>query len=305
MKRTTMTRSMLSMAAASALVLTTQVGPATADPPAVGCLVDRLDQLLALRHRLDGLALDGRAGDNQYWYVDHQRCTLTIAKLRGAADPATSAFLRTARMLPASVEVLELPAPIRPRVARGPAAGPNSRAATGFHGGSTIYSGLTGTVFICTAGFNGYRPNATGTAGHCARDAPTWYDRTGALVGTVDQYRFPGGDWAVIPAAEGLTPTADIVDGDSTTVITGFAVPRLRDRVCGTGAASGTRCGTIDATGVTVNYPEGAVTGLVRSTQSGAAGDSGGPVHIGPTGVALISGGPPEGAPTFLQPLNF
>ncbi len=306
MKRTTVTRSMLSMAAAAVLVLTTQVGPAASGPTAGGgCLVDRLDELRVLRHRLDGLALDGRAGNSQYWYIDHQRCTLTIATLRGAADPATSAFLNTARLMPALVKIVELDAAIRSRVAKGPAADPNSHAASGFHGGSAIYSGLTGTVLICTAGFNGYRPNTTGTAGHCARDAPTWYDGTGALVGTVDQSRFPGADWAVIPAAEGLTLTADIVDGDSTTAITGFARPRLRDRVCATGASSGTRCGTIDATDVTVNYPEGAVTGLARSTQSGAAGDSGGPVHIGPTGVGLISGGPPQGAPTFIQPLDF
>ncbi|MET7301907.1 S1 family peptidase [Embleya sp. NPDC005575] len=305
MKRTTVTRSMLSMAAAAVLVLTTQVGPAASDPPAAGCLVDRLGELRTLQHRLDGLALDGLAGGSQYWYIDHRRCTLIVATLRGAADPAGSAFLNTARRVPALAEIIELDAAIRPRVARGPAADPNSRAATGFHGGSTIYSGLTGTVFICTAGFNGYRPNTTGTAGHCARDAPTWYDNTGALIGNVDQSRFPGADWAVIPAAEGLTLATDIVDGDSTTTITGFARPRLRDRVCGTGASSGTRCGTIDATDVTVNYPEGAVTGLARSTQSGAAGDSGGPVHIGHTGVALISGGPPEGAPTFVQPLNF
>lgn len=305
MKRTTVTRSMLSMAATAVLVLTGLAAPATADPPTGGCLADRLTRLSTLRHRLDELALNGLAGNSQYWYVDHRRCTLAIATLRGAADPVTSAFLHTARMLPAPVEITELGAPVTTRVARRPAAGPGTRAATGFHGGSTLYSGLTGTVFICTAGFNGYRANTTGTAGHCARDAPTWYDGTGTLIGTVDESRFPGADWAVIPAAEGLTLASDILDGDATTTITGFARPRLDDRVCGTGATSGTRCGTIDATDVTVNYPEGPVTGLARSTQSGAAGDSGGPVHTGHTGVALISGGPPEGAPTFLQPLNF
>ncbi|MFI1382805.1 S1 family peptidase [Embleya sp. NPDC020886] len=305
MKRTTVTRSMLSMAAAAALVLSTQAGPAAADPPAAGCLVDRLEQLRALQHRLDGLALDGLAGAGQYWYVDHQRCALTIGMLRGAADPATSNFLATARLTPAPVDIVHLGAAIRPRLARGPAADPNSRPPNGFHGGSTIYSGLTGTVFICTAGFNGYRPNTAATAGHCARDASTWYDGTGTLIGTVGQYRFPDADWAVIPAAEGLPLAGDIVDGNSTTRITGFAKPRLHDRICATGASSGTRCGTVDAVDVTVNYPEGAVTGLVRSTQSGAAGDSGGPVHIGSTGVGLISGGPSEGAPTFIQPLNF
>ncbi|MGC0422025.1 S1 family peptidase [Embleya sp. AB8] len=309
MKRTTVTRSMLSMAAAAVLVLTTAGAPATAGPPAArsgggACLLDRLDQLRTLQGRLDGLARNGRAGHGQYWYIDHERCTLTLATLRGAGDPITTAFLNTARLLPALVQIVELDTAIEPRVARAPAAAPGSRARR-FHGGSKLYSGRTGMVYVCTAGFNGYRPNTVGTAGHCAHDASTWYDGTGALVGTVDQARYPGADWATIAPADGLTLAPDIVDGRATTTITAFGRLHLNDRVCGTGASSGTRCGIIDATDVTVNYGDGPVTGLARSTQSGAAGDSGGPVHIGHTGVGLISGGPADGAPTFVQPLDF
>ncbi|GCD93590.1 S1 family peptidase [Embleya hyalina] len=302
--RSTVTRSTGVMAAAAVLVLTSLAGPAGADPAGAGCPTDRLERLHALHGRLDALALDGRAGSGQYWYVDHRRCTLTLATLRGAADPLTTAFLTAARLVPALVEITEVDTPMRPRVARAPAGEAAPRAAA-FHGGSTLYSGLTGTVFVCTAGFNGYRPNTTTTAGHCAHDAPTWYDGTGTRIGTVDDSRFPGADWAFVPGADGVTLAPDILDGDAITTITAFGRPHLDDRVCGTGAAGGTRCGTIDAVDVTVNYPEGPVTGLARSTQSGAAGDSGGPVHTGSTGVALISGGPTEGAPTFVQPLNF
>ncbi|OPC83918.1 hypothetical protein B4N89_25945 [Embleya scabrispora] len=303
--RSTVTRSTGAMVAAAVLVLTSLTIPAGADPSGPRCLTDRLDRLRALHGRLDALALDGRAGAGQYWYVDHRRCTVTLATLRGAADPLTTAFLAAARLVPALVEITEVDTPMRPRVARAPASEAAPRPAAGFHGGSTLYSGLTGTVFICTAGFNGYRPHTTTTAGHCAHDASTWYDGTGTRIGTVGDSRFPGADWAIIPGADGVTLAPDILDGNATTTITAFGRPRLNDRVCGTGASSGTRCGTIDAVDVTVNYPEGPVTGLARSTQSGAAGDSGGPVHTGSTGVALISGGPTEGAPTFVQPLNF
>ncbi|WP_406288893.1 S1 family peptidase [Embleya sp. NBC_00896] len=306
MTRTPLTNTLPTLAAAAVLVLTTLTAPAAAAAaPSGNCLPVRMNQLRALQDRLDGLALDGLAGKSQYWYVDAARCTLTLAILRGTADPATSAFLDTARLVPALVEVVEVDAPIEPRVGLGPTPASPTTPAVDFHGGSTIYSGLTGTVFVCTAGFNGYRPDTTTTAGHCARDAPTWYDADGTAIGTVGTSRFPGADWAVVPKAAGVTLAPDIADGNAYTPITAFGQPRLDDRVCGTGATSGTQCGRIDATDVTVNYPNGAVTGLARSTQSGAAGDSGGPVHRNRTAVALISGGPRNGTPTFIQPLNF
>ncbi len=276
-------------------------------PHGEGCLPVVVDELRTLQGRLDRLALDGRAGQGQYWYVDRERCKVVVAVLRDPApDAVTRTFLDTA--VPGLLEIVEIDAPVKPRVGHTSAPAPTSAARQGkatLHGGSAIYSSTHGTALVCTSGFNNYRPDSATTAGHCAADSRTWYAADNTALGRVSTYRFPDADWAVLPRPPGMTLPNDIVNGTAFTPITRFAVPRLDQHVCGTGAASGTQCGTITATDVTVNYATGAVTGLARSTQSGSGGDSGGPVFAGNTGVALISGGPDSGAPTFLQPLNF
>jgi streptogrisin C len=77
--------------------------------------------------------------------------------------------------------------------------------------------------------------------------------------------------------------------------------------VCRSGITTGLRCGTITARNVTVNYVQGAVAGLTRTTACAEPGDSGGPFLTGGQAQGTLSGGSGNcavGGVSFFQPLN-
>jgi hypothetical protein len=91
--------------------------------------------------------------------------------------------------------------------------------------------------------------------------------------------------------------------GSSIQQITAFANPQVSESICKTGATTGTTCGIVTALNVTVNYPQGTVYGLARTTVYSQPGDSGGSVYDKATGVGMISGGSQDGKTIFIQPL--
>ncbi|GIF69058.1 hypothetical protein Ais01nite_70930 [Asanoa ishikariensis] len=72
--------------------------------------------------------------------------------------------------------------------------------------------------------------------------------------------------------------------------ISTFGTRAVGTRVTRSGP-SGVRSGTVTALNVTVNYADGAVTGLIRTNICSQPGDSGGPLFAGTTGVGITSGG--------------
>ena len=61
------------------------------------------------------------------------------------------------------------------------------------------------------------------------------------------------------------------------------------------------------AVNATVNYPEGRVTGLIRTNVCAEGGDSGGPLFDGSTALGLTSGGSgncSRGGIMFFQPVT-
>lgn len=270
------------------------------------CLPDQLSQLSELQSRLDDLARAGQAGGGQYWYVDQAQCRVAVAVLRSADERSTDGFLATATESPELVSVTVVDTVVSSRVATVPAPEADAPQQLSFNGGTPIFSGTSGTVYECTSGFNNYRPGTTTTAGHCGKAAPTWYDGHKNELGSVSSAVFPGHDWSVITPTAGWTLNNTVISNGTPKAITTFATPKVGEQVCGTGATSGTQCGMVEAVNVSVNYPDGVVTGLAESTQDGNAGDSGGPVYDGSKGLGMISGGPQGGGgPTFFQPLNF
>ncbi|MDH6133619.1 hypothetical protein P3T37_003015 [Kitasatospora sp. MAA4] len=309
-KRSLLPIALLALGAAAVPAAPAAATAAAIPPAARGpfCLPAQVDQLHGLQSKLDDLARSGRAGNGQYWYVDQSACKLTVAVLSGAQDRVTQDFL--ADLDPQLLNVTEVSSAVSSRVAKVPAPLDSGTPAAdlAFNGGTPIFSGTTGEVYECTSGFNNYRDGKATTAGHCGAAAPNWYDRSKNLLGSVTAKKFPGHDWAVITPTDRWTLNSTVIDDGVVQQITSFGVPALREQVCGTGATSGTECGYIEATNVTVNYPDGVVTGLAESTQNGNAGDSGGPVfdRAKDKGLGLISGGPQGGGgPTFFQPLNF
>ncbi|MFF2945693.1 S1 family peptidase [Streptomyces niveus] len=177
-------------------------------------------------------------------------------------------------------------------------------------GGSVIYSNV-GTR--CTVGFNA-RSGATYyglVSGRCAEGATDWFaDATSTVfVGTTAGSSFPVNDYALIRYATSTAvtfPGEVTLGGSGVQDITGAANPSVGQSLCHVGRTTGVRCGTVNGVNVTVNYPEGAVSGLFRSTICSEPGDVGGPAFSGGTALGIIvasSGNCSSGGTTFYQPV--
>ncbi|WP_026129306.1 S1 family peptidase, partial [Nocardiopsis prasina] len=74
--------------------------------------------------------------------------------------------------------------------------------------------------------------------------------------------------------------------------------------VCRSGSTTGWHCGTIQARGQSVSYPEGTVTNMTRTTVCAEPGDSGGSYISGNQAQGVTSGGSGNcrtGGTTFYQ----
>ncbi|MFF8811077.1 S1 family peptidase [Streptomyces pactum] len=191
--------------------------------------------------------------------------------------------------------------------ARQPDDGP--AAVTAVRGGDTLY-GADGSV--CTVAFNA-RSDSTYYAlmpGHCAGPGTTWYadpSRT-VVVGTTIGAHFPADDYGLLRyTGTAVTHPGEVTLRDGTVRdITGAAFPVVGQSLCHLGRVTGIHCGTVSAVNVSVNYPEGTVTGLFRSTICSEPGDVGGPAFSGTTALGFIvsgSGNCRTGGSTFYQPV--
>ncbi|MEV8508542.1 S1 family peptidase [Actinoplanes sp. NPDC051475] len=173
-------------------------------------------------------------------------------------------------------------------------------------GGNAIY--VSGAR--CSLGFN-VRSGSTPyflTAGHCTNIGATWSDGSTTL-GTRTGTSFPGNDYGIVrytntgisrPGAVDLYngSTRDIASAGSATV--GQSVQR-------SGSTTGVHGGTVTAVNATVNYAEGQVTGLIRTTVCAEPGDSGGSLFAGSVALGLTSGGSgncSSGGTTYFQPVT-
>jgi hypothetical protein len=162
------------------------------------------------------------------------------------------------------------------------------------------YSGL------CTAGFKA-TGNVTGnryilTAGHCAAKVSNWASRIPSgsekPIGQVEQYTFPGGDWAKIKANGSYwdtSPWPSMVAHyweDQERTITAESYSYLGEFVCHSGDNSGTSCGNVSALNLTAGS---GATAIYHETEfgedCGVGGDSGGPVFAGHTAIGIYNGG--------------
>ncbi len=77
--------------------------------------------------------------------------------------------------------------------------------------------------------------------------------------------------------------------------------------ICRSGATTGMWCGTVQAKDQTVNYAQGAVTGLTQTNVCAEPGDSGGSWISANQAQGVTSGGSgncTSGGTTFFQPVN-
>lgn len=170
-------------------------------------------------------------------------------------------------------------------------------------GGDAIYSGGS----RCSLGFN-VRSGSTYyflTAGHCGNIGTTWYANSARtqVLGTRAGTSFPGNDYAIIRYTTGGTPSGTVGSQD----ITSAGTPAVNQTVTRRGSTTGIHSGRVTALNATVNYAQGTVTGLIRTTVCAQPGDSGGPLYSGTRAFGLTSGGSgncSSGGITFFQPVT-
>jgi streptogrisin C len=218
------------------------------------------------------------------WYVDAPSNTVVVLS-RPDATAAAWRFVRAAGVPVDAVRVVastESPRPLIDVV-----------------GGNAYYIG-SGTR--CSVGFsvNG----GFVTAGHCGQTGATTTQPSGRFAGS----SFPGNDYAYVQVNAGNTPVGAVNNYAGGRVnVAGSQDAAVGSTVCRSGSTTGWHCGTIQARNASVTYPEGTITGLIRTNVCAEPGDSGGSLLAGNQAQGVTSGGSGNcgsGGTTFFQPVN-
>jgi streptogrisin C len=142
------------------------------------------------------------------------------------------------------------------------------------------------------------------TAGHCGNTGATTSQPSGRFAGS----SFPGNDYAWVQVAAGNTPVGAVNNYSGGRVaVAGSQDASVGATVCLSGSTTGWHCGTIQARNASVTYPQGTVTGLIRTSVCAEPGDSGGSLLAGNQAQGVTSGGSgncSSGGTTFFQPVN-
>jgi streptogrisin C len=257
--------------------------------------------LTAVKSTLDKAARPP-SGAVSGWYVDTVTNSVVV-QARPDAVAAAAEFVKASGADPGVVRVSV--SADTPRTVE--------RAPLGIYGGDrfTVPEGYCSLGF--TVGSYVQHLNGWITAGHCGRtgDAATMgYGATGTFRGSV----FPGNDYAWVSHDNydfdygpfGM-PAVYNYQSDDGVRVEGLQEAPVGASICRSGFTSGWRCGTIQAKNETVNYLQGTVSGLTRTSACAEPGDSGGPYMSGGQAQGVTSGGSGNctfGGTTFFQPIN-
>ncbi|MFD4371349.1 S1 family peptidase [Streptomyces sp. NPDC058486] len=237
--------------------------------------------------RLDGLrAPAGVAG----WHVDPKANSVVVDVVRAERQhPAVRAFVDRA-VAGGLVTVAETDQ------------APRTYAA-GTVGGDPYY---TGNV-RCSIGFSVH--GGFVTAGHCGRAGAAVRGWDGSAMGTFQGSSFPGDDYAYVSIHSGWW-TVPVVLGWGAIpdrLVRGSAEAPVGASICRSGSTTHWRCGTVLAKNETVNYSQGAVHQMTRTSVCAEGGDSGGSFISGDQAQGVTSGGwgnCSSGGETWFQPVN-
>ncbi|HJE57896.1 MAG TPA: S1 family peptidase [Nocardiopsis listeri] len=129
------------------------------------------------------------------------------------------------------------------------------------------------------------------TAGHCGSVGSSVSIGNGS--GTFQNSIFPGNDAAFVRGTSNFTLTNLVsrynTGGNAT--VSGSSQAPIGSQVCRSGSTTGWHCGTIQARGQTVSYPQGTVQNLTRTNVCAEPGDSGGSFISGSQAQGVTSGG--------------
>ncbi|MGO1241333.1 MAG: S1 family peptidase, partial [Cellulosimicrobium funkei] len=142
------------------------------------------------------------------------------------------------------------------------------------------------------------------TAGHCGSTGA----RTSGPAGTFRGSSFPGNDYAWVQVDAGNTPVGAVDNyAGGRVAVAGATQAPVGASVCRSGSTTGWHCGTVQAYNASVTYPQGTVTGLIRTTVCAEPGDSGGSLLAGNQAQGVTSGGSgncSSGGTTYFQPVG-
>ncbi|GAB1513010.1 S1 family peptidase [Actinophytocola sp. KF-1] len=218
------------------------------------------------------------------WYVDTPSNTVVVLS-RPDSTAAAWRFVRASGVATDAVRVV--------------ASNESPRPLIDVVGGNAYYIG-SGTR--CSVGFsvNG----GFVTAGHCGRTGATTTQPSGQFAGS----SFPGNDYAWVRVAAGNTPVGAVNNyAGGRVAVAGSQDAAVGSTVCRSGSTTGWHCGTIQARNASVTYPEGTITGLIRTNVCAEPGDSGGSLLAGSQAQGVTSGGSgncSSGGTTYFQPVN-
>jgi hypothetical protein len=227
------------------------------------------------------------------WRVDPRRNSVVIELAPGARqDARVEAFVAAARQAgPVTVE--EQSTDRTPRT-----------LSAGVVGGDPYY--INGNT-RCSIGFavqGGFV-----SAGHCGGAGSSVVGWDGSAMGSFAGSSFPGNDYSFIRIGNGWW-TVPVVLGWGTVsdvLVRGSWQAPVGSSVCRSGSTTHWHCGTVQGLNETVNYSQGAVYQVTRTSVCAEPGDSGGSFITGDQAQGVTSGGwgnCSSGGQTWFQPVN-
>ncbi|MBE8470516.1 S1 family peptidase [Streptomyces justiciae] len=244
-------------------------------------------ELAATQARLD--KLNAPAGVAS-WHVDPQESTVVVNVVAGEqADNDVRRFVERAHRA-------------GPVTVRHVSTAPQTFAA-GTVGGDPFY---TGNV-RCSIGFSVY--GGFITAGHCDQHTGAVYGWDRSYIGNFQGSSFPDNDYAWVNVGSGWW-TVPVVLGWGTVsdqLVRGSNVAPVGSSICRSGSTTHWHCGTVLAMNETVNYSQGAVHQMTKTSVCAEPGDSGGSFISGDQAQGVTSGGwgnCSSGGETWFQPVN-
>ncbi|MFJ9884621.1 S1 family peptidase [Streptomyces sp. NPDC091287] len=244
-------------------------------------------QLDAAKVRIDALSAPSGVSS---WHVDPATSSVVVNVVASEQrDNDVRSFVAKAREAgPVTVETT--------------AEAPQTFAA-GTVGGDPYY---TGNV-RCSIGFSVH--GGFVTAGHCGGAGQSVRGWDGSAIGNFQGSSFPGNDYAWVNVANGWW-TVPVVLGWGTVsdqLVRGSNEAPIGASICRSGSTTRWHCGRVLAKNETVNYSQGAVHQMTKTSVCAEGGDSGGSFISGDQAQGVTSGGWGNcsgGGETWYQPVN-
>ncbi|MET7367731.1 S1 family peptidase [Streptomyces sp. NPDC005566] len=244
-------------------------------------------QLDAAKNRLDALSAPSGVAS---WHVDPRANTVVVNVVASEqGDNDVRSFVAKARKA-------------GPVTVKQTAAAPQTFAA-GTVGGDPYY---TGNV-RCSIGFSVH--GGFVTAGHCSGVGGAVRGWDGSAIGNFQGSSFPENDYAWVNVGSGWW-TVPVVLGWGTVsdqLVRGSNEAPIGASICRSGSTTHWHCGNVLAKNETVNYSQGAVRQMTKTSVCAEPGDSGGSFISGDQAQGVTSGGWGScsgGGETWHQPIN-